>query len=180
MVLFAHTMPFFIPFSVALSCSSYHFLFLLFHFSHFSLLSLSLLFQSLTQLHIYHIARCFYSMHYKIHITNICMMYVLWWLHIYFTLSMIFPRPKKVINYIYFIVTNAPSKRWMIYIWETWTAERQQKKNSVEIHCQGKYCWWFFFIFLFDFHHGDVLDQFIEMGKLFLLSAIMWEKNALN
>lgn len=33
----------------------------------------------------------------------------------------------------------------------------------------------FFVIFAFDFHLDDVLDQFIEMGKIFLID-IMWEK----
>lgn len=96
---------------------------------------------------------------------------IFWWLHIYFTLSMIFPRTKKVINYIYFIVTNAPAKRWMVwYIWETAAAAA---KNAMEIPCQGKCCWWFF-IFTFDSRHHDLLDQFIEMGKLFL--TVMWRR----
>lgn len=34
-------------------------------------------------------------------------------------------------------------------------------------------------MFTFDFHHGDVLDQFIEMGNLFL-AHIMWGKKRIK
>lgn len=58
---------------------------------------------------------------------------------------------------------------WMIHILKTWAAEPKNKfhKNALsrKILLMN-----FFFMLMFGFHHHDVLDQFIEMDKLFFIS----------